>query len=220
MGLVKFNKTTLNVENVPDGHEIISESELIQLRQTRDALSLLKSKIPVGVDESKLGEIIEQGQRYPTIAQELATHKTSVADLTGKLSKFQNIPAEFDVVKWNSYVNKEKEEQWTVKFNETKKLAFDKIEQEFKVRPVIDDRFVPMDKVKALNLEDKKAVDSLVDIYNDAHTAQQEFVKSITGGNIQSPHAVGGGEVRPAGAPQAGKVGDLVGEEGSALRHF
>jgi uncharacterized protein (DUF342 family) len=186
---VKFGQVTLNVDNVPDGHIIISEAEHANLKQSANALFLLKSKIPVGVDENQLSVLVEKGQRHDTLAQELDTHKKNVTSLTEKLNKFSNIPEGFSVEQWNKDRTKEKMEMRAGQFAEIEKSAFKEIETKFKIKPNIDKRFLP--NLDEFDVTAKDAVEQYVKILDKAHTDQAEFVKNLQTKPNSEP--VGGG---------------------------
>jgi hypothetical protein len=191
MALVKFGQLTLNVENVPDGHMIVSEAEFNTMKQASNALFSLKSKIPVGIDESQLGVLIEKGQRHDTIAQELINTQKSVTGLTEKVNKFSNIPEGFSAEQWNKDRNTEKMNARASKLAVLEKQVFDKVEQQHKVRPQVDKRFVT--GLDEIDLDAKNAFDLVYEAYDKGHTAQQEFVKNMSQTKPGS-ETVGGGQ--------------------------
>src|SRR3990172_9021167 len=107
MGLVKFGATTVNIAEVPDGHIIISEADHTNLKRSGDAYLLLKSKIPIGVNESDLPGLVERGQRYDTLNSEFGQSKTKVQELTTQLTAFKDMPSGFSKERWNELTTAE-----------------------------------------------------------------------------------------------------------------
>ena len=97
MGLVRFGAQTLNIEQVPDGHVIVTDSELANLRNVQNSYLTLKSSIPPGVDVTQIQSIVEKGQRYDGEAKLRADAEKKIGDLNISLQQYSNMPKEFSM---------------------------------------------------------------------------------------------------------------------------
>src|SRR5882672_3250750 len=198
MGLVKFGAQTLQIDAVPDGHIILTESELSTLRAANNNLLTLKSRIPPGVDETALHILIEKGSRYDTMVAEKATLESKVTDLNSKVSSFSSMPQDFTADKWNKYVNQEKMAVRQNKLNGLTEKVKERLKAENKLFEEVDARFLPS-TAETFNPDDSEAVDKWLKILDEGHTAQENFVKTH---NIQNPPPPDGkGGQQRAGSP-------------------
>lgn len=226
MGIVKFNNTSLNIEQVPDGHVIITQAELDSISSLRNELNLIKSYLPPGVDKGQLGGLVEKGQRFDPLNTEHQTLKSQVTDLTAKLSQYSNLPKEFSVEKWNSYVNKEQMENRNVKLNELTQRALAKAKEVVGVDVKVDQRFIPSDVLQNFDVNAPDAQDKWYKVLDDAHTKQQEFIKenlnNVT--PVSTPVGAGGsgnGQQATSTPPMRGTpAGDVVSDTGLSVQKF
>lgn len=179
MGLVKFNTQTLNIENVPDGHIIIAQSEYDSFQGQRNDFLRLKSFVPAGVDHAKIGELIDKGQRFDSINMELGNTKTQLNEINTKLTGFNNIPKEFTTEKWNTFVQKEVQEVRGKRIGELEKKFYERVEAEDKVKIKIDPRFVS--DLSGLDLNASDVQDKYNEVMKKAYTDQVEFIKNTVG---------------------------------------
>lgn len=197
MGLVKFNSLTLQIEQVPDGHVIVPESEIASLRATGNSYSLLKSKIPAGVSEDQLSVLIEKGQRYDGVSQEKTTLQKQFEETTAKLKGFENIPQDFKVETWNKFKADEASRTRQSKIDALTEQVKKTVKEKHGVDlPVIDQRFIPQDRMSAFDPDSKTALDDLTKILDDAHTEQMNFVQKISSSGI--PSTIPAGQAAPA----------------------
>jgi len=220
MGLVKFGQLTLNVEQIPDGHEVVSSADLANLRNAQNSYALLKSKIPVSVNENQLAELTDKGSRYDSIAQQLEAERTSATQLKAEVAKFSNIPKDYSKERWDTFVNQEQQQKIDASKNALTQKVYQNIESKLGVKVKIDDRFLPQDKVKGFDFTAQDAEAKWAVILDEAHTAQENFIKELSGnapitqqqvGQIQTPI--------PAGVPKTGPA-DAVGETGARVQKF
>lgn len=206
MGLVKFNNTTLNVDGVPDGAVILDGAQYSKLTDVGNAYALLKSKMPIGVDENQLSTLVEKGQRYDTVVAESAQLKTSTAELSTKLKAFDNMPADFTIEKWNKDRQVEKQTVFNQKIASLteKVVASLKKEHPDKTPPTIDPRFMPQDKISAFNPDAEGAVDAWAKLMDEGWQEQTAFLQKQAASGVPSP-AIGGGA--PAIIPGGGGGG-------------
>lgn len=205
MGQVKFNNTLLSIEQIPDGHVVVSESELNAMKSVQGAYQLLKSKMPIGVSENDLATLVEKGQRFDQLNKDFTDTKAALDTTKGELTKFSNIPKEFSVDKWNGFVNQEKQQIWLGNWEKVQKQA----REEFKKKnnydiPEIDPRFYP-DDVESFNFEDRNAIDNMIALMDKAHTEQVNFLQKATGNMAPSPAPVGGSQPNPVNMIMAGQ---------------
>lgn len=206
MGLVKFGHQTLNIENVPDGHILVSEQELKSLKDASNAFFMLNSKIPVGVEQDKIGEYVQRGQRYDTIAKERDELFAKSQDIEKKLQQYQNLPKDFDAERWNNYVNAEQKAIRQEKLNKLMTDALAKAEKDTGVKYSVDPRFIKSEILEKLDVDAKDALDVMYKTLDEAHTAQQEFIQKSISQNIPSP-VIGAPENQPprdGGPPKRG----------------
>jgi hypothetical protein len=218
MGLLKYNNQTYTVEGLPDGLVAIESNTYGDMQKANNAYLTLKSRIPIGVDESQLGVIIEKGLRFDTNAQELTNSKTTITDLTGKLSKFSDIPPEFSKEQWSKYVQKEQTEIRQGKISKVAEQAREFMEKEWKVKvPTVDPRFLNLDN---FNPDDKDAVKNYAELYDNAHTEQEKLLKSIIENQTdKNAPPVGINPALPAGEPKV-RPNDVVGDTNMKVQHF
>lgn len=198
MGIVKFNNTTLTVDGVPDGSMIVTAEQYQAYSQTQNAYTLLRSKMPIGVDENQLAVLVEKGQRYDNINTELSTTKTKLTEVSTKLDGLKNIPEGFTPEKWNAYTAKEKAEIRSGQITTLTKAVQEKLKKDFPDRtpPTIDQRFLPADKVAAFDPSVADAQDKWALILGEGFQAQNEFLKS-TGLQALPTPILGGGKANP-----------------------
>lgn len=197
MGLVKFGQQTLSIDAIPDGHVVISESEIANMRSAHNALLLIKSKIPAGVDETQLSSLLEKGLKFDTLNQEVLASKAKLEEVNGKLNTFANIPAEFSVEKWNNFTKKEQAEIRNKKISDLTSKVYEKAKAELKLQDIskiqVDPRFVDQNKMQNFNPDSPTAQDELQAILEEGQKAQLEFIKNAAGtsnttiGNTASP---------------------------------
>lgn len=228
MGLVKFNNTTLSIEQVPDGHIIIAEAEFTRIRDAGNAYAVLKSKIPLGVDENQLGVMTEKGMRYDTTAQQLAAANTKVGELTTQVNQFSNIPKDFKPEKWEQFKAAEQAQIRNTQRAEIQKKAVSQIQDKYKgiSVPEIDDRFFSKEELDKFDYTATDAVEKYVQIMDKAHTEQENFMmKQLGGGALVTQSApVGVAPAVPSPTPVAvsgqNSPRDIVTEAGATLQKF
>jgi len=222
MGLVKFNSLTLQIDQVPDGHVIVPETEISSLRAVGNSYNLLKSKIPTGVTEDQLPTLVEKGQRYDGISQEKSTFQKQYEETTAKLKGFENIPQDFKVETWNKYKQDEAIRGRQSKIAELTEQVKKNVKEKHGVDlPTIDNRFIPQDRMSTFDPESKTAIDDLTKILDDAHTEQMNFVQKISSSGI--PPTMPAGIAKQAGAlPQIQNPvnGDVVNENQLKVGRF
>jgi hypothetical protein len=194
MGIVKFGQTNLSIEQVPDGHVIVSESEFTSMKQSKDAYLTLRSKIPVGVDEDQIAPLIDKGLRYDNTANEAGGLKTKITELQGNLDKFSNMPKDFSPDKWNGYVKKESTEKRSAKLSELSQKVLSEVEKEIGVKFTVDERFIHPDVINGFDPFKDGAEKEWKDVLDKAHTAQQDFIKNQLESTITSQTKVGNQE--------------------------
>jgi hypothetical protein len=178
MALVKFGQQTLNIDGVPDGHILVSESEVSQLRQVKDAYALLKRNIPIDVEEGQLASFVERGRRYDDVEKSRKDLETHSKSLEEKLQKLGKLPEGFSQERWNKYVQREQDEIFQSKIDTLTQKVYEKVQKELGVKVSIDPRFIDPSKLDSFNPDDPKAEETWYQILDEAHTAQESFVKS------------------------------------------
>ena len=191
MGIVKFGQQNLSIEQVPDGHVIVSESEFTSMKQSKDALWTLRSKIPVGIDENQIANLIDKGARFDNIAQETGGLKTKISELQGNLDKFSNMPKDFSPEKWDGYIKKEVSEKRSGKFSELSQKVLSGVEKEIGVKFTVDERFIPPEIRNSFDPFKDGAEKEWKDILDKAHTAQQDFIKNQLESTITPQKKIG-----------------------------
>jgi hypothetical protein len=220
MGLVKFGQQTLNIENVPDGHILVSEAELKSIRDAANSYYSLNSSIPVEIDRGKVGELAARGSRYDSIVKEREELAAKLNDLEKQLGQYKDIPEGFSKEKWNNYVQTEQKAIRQGKLDKLMADALAKAEKETGVKYSVDPRFVPTDVINNFDVEATDALDNMYKILDGAHTAQQEFIQKQMSVNLPNK-PLGGAEPPPAdgGVPQKGPH-DRVDAAGMKLQGF
>jgi hypothetical protein len=218
MGLVTFGQTKLQIDAIPDGHVVISENDFQRLNGVNNALLLLKSKIPAGIDESQLPTLLEKGQKFDALNQELTNVVKTRTDLETSLSKFKDMPKDFSADKWNAFVNKEKTETRKAKLDSIMQEAYKGIGEKLNVKDLsklkVDDRFLPKE-IAELDLNDPNATQKVADYLGVGYKEQQNFIQQATGVVPPKQPAPGGasGQVPP-------QTGDKVGPDGVTVGQF
>ncbi len=179
MGLVKFNNTTLNIAEIPDGHIVIPQSEYESFRGVQNSYLILQSKIPAGTDHAKLGELIDKGARFETLNSEIGNIKTQLSEANTKLQGFSNIPQGFTVEKWNAFELKDKQEIRAKRISELEQKVYSRVETEDKVKVKVDKRFLP--DMSNLDLAANDIEQKMYDIYKQGYAEQTEFIKTNVG---------------------------------------
>ena len=200
MGLVKYGQQTLNIAEIPDGHMVISESDFNSLRGSQNAYLSLKSKIPVGIDESQLSALVEKGSRFDTVNTELSNMKGEKTQLQQKLDGFKNIPEGFSPEKWNKFVQRETAEVRQGKLDKLTAKVYEKVKEVTKQDMTVDPRFIDQEKLSSFDPDSPTAFDDYYKILDAAHTAQQDFVQKSVGN--APPPTVGVGAVPPGAKNQ------------------
>ena len=181
MGLVKFGAQSFNIEQIPDGHIVISEQELSTLKGVQNSYLALKARIPVGINDAEISALIEKGQRFDPLNQELVGARTQLTERDGKLSQFSNIPKDYSVDEWNRLRKKEAAEIRATKLADLTKKAIEKAETVTGVKGLkVDPRFYDSAKVDKLDVERADAVEQMYAILDEAHTAQMNFMKEMS----------------------------------------
>jgi len=204
MGLVKFGQQTLNIENVPDGSIIIPESDYRGFNDIRNAYQSLKARLPIGVDETQIGVLIEKGQRFDAINGELSTTRTTLADAQEKLkTASQKLPEGFTPEKWNGYVQREQKEARQQALSALTKAVKDKLAKENPSvpPPEVDERFLPADQVSAFDPSASDAEPKWAAIMAAGYKAQVEFMNKAQSTTPPAASAVGGGQGDSQSAP-------------------
>ena len=193
MGLVKFNGQTFNVDQIPDGHLVVSEQEFQALSGAKNALLSLKSRIPVGISEADVQTLLEKGQRFDSLNTEFTGIKTKLTETEGKLGQFANIPQDFKKEEWDRYRKREQSELRQGKLSTITQQAIEKAEKVTGIKGIkVDPRFYDASKLEALNVDATDAVDVMYKILDEAHTAQSNFMKEMQGSGPLNVPAVGG----------------------------
>jgi hypothetical protein len=200
------------VDAIPDGHVVIPEHELNNLRSQSNAYLTLKSKLPVGVPEDQVGVLAEKGGRYDPLNQQLTTAQQKVQEYENKLQQYSNMPKDFTADKWNGYVQKEAEEIFAGKMEALTNWVYEEAQKKTGIRYEVDPRFIPADVVEKFDPDASDAKEKWYQVLNDAHTAQVDFVNKIQSG------AVGAGQVGAGGQPAAGGAQGGVQQVTSANR--
>lgn len=214
MGLVKFGQQTLNIDNIPDGSIIVSEQEYNQLRSQSNGYLLLKSKIPVGVDETQIPALLEKGSRYDQKDKEFVELSKAKADIEARLQAFNNMPKDFSIDKWNQYVKKEQDEVFSRQIDDLTKKVYERVEKETGVKYVVDFRFIPADVLKTFDPSAKDAEEKWYKILDDAHTEQLKFIESSLNQSIPLPAQVGkAGAGDGSTEPPQRRLADIVADD-------
>jgi len=193
MGLVKYNGQTFNVDQIPDGHLVVSEQEFQALSGAKNALLSLKSRIPVGISEADVQTLLEKGQRFDSLNTEFTGIKTKLTETEGKLGQFANIPQDFKKEEWDRYRKREQSELRQGKLSTITQQAIEKAEKVTGIKGIkVDPRFYDASKLEALNVDATDAVDVMYKILDEAHTAQSNFMKEMQGSGPLNVPAVGG----------------------------
>lgn len=195
MGLVKFGNQTLSIDAIPDGHVVIADSEIANLRNSQNAYLLLKSKIPVGVDESSIPTVLEKGSKFDSTVAELTGVKTKLTETEGKLTKFANIPQDFTPEKWNQYKSVEADSVFASKFEKISGKVYERVKKEDGVDIKVDERFIDPIKLESWKPDDPQAEIQLYDILKEGYAAQVDFINKSQG------------SINPGGAPAAPALG-------------
>jgi len=222
MGLLKFGNQTLNIAEVPDGHIIIPEGDYINFRNINNAYLALRSKLPVGVNESEFAVLADKGLKYDPLSQEHQGIKTKYTELETKLKEFSNIPKEFTVERWGKFVQQESDAAWSKKIDTLTQKVKATVKEKMGIDINIDNRFIPADVLETFNPDDRDAEEQWTKILDKAHTEQQEFIrKSVDGGSIPS------GRVGDTNLPNMPNIdsklagnkvaGDFVGADGGRV---
>lgn len=201
MGLVKFGQQTLTIDTVPDGSIILSESDYRRMTDTSNAYLSLKSRIPVGVDETQLGVLVEKGQRYDTVNQELVNTKTSLTDVQKKLETASvKLPEGFTTEKWNQLTQREQKEIRDGKISVHTKNVMEKLAKENPnvPAPEVDSKFLPADKVASFDPDAQNAEQTWATILAEGYKAQTEFLKKHQSSVPPTPDLGGAGGGSPA----------------------
>lgn len=177
MGLVIFGSQTLNIPEAPDGHILIAQNEVNRLRSVDNEYKVLRSKIPVGVNESDIATLVEKGSRFDALNTELTTTKSQVTTLQTDLKKFDNMPKDFSVEKWTADRKRESDELWQGKIDVLTKDVLAEVEKEFGQKFEIDTRFIDPAKLDAFDPDGKDAKKEWRVILDEAHTAQENFIR-------------------------------------------
>lgn len=210
MGIVKFGQQNLSIEQVPDGHIIISDNEFARMRDGSNAYLSLRSKIPTGIAEDQISPLIDKGLKFDNTSQEVGSLKTKISELEGNLNKFSNIPKDYTPEKWDSFVKKETTEKRSAKFAELSQKALVDVEKEFGVKFVVDERFIPADIRNGFDPFKDGADKEWKDILDKAHTEQQNFIQNQLETNLPSPSKVGNQlDTKGILAPNKGDIADF-----------
>jgi hypothetical protein len=187
MGLVKFGQLTLSVDQIPDGHVVVPESELVRLKGADNAYLSLKSKIPYGVAEDQLGSLLEKGARFDAELSQRQKFEKELGDASKKLEGFSNLPKDFSLENYNRLVADEKDRIWQGKIADLTRQVEEKVEKELHVKVKVDPRFIDQSKLEAFDPDSKTAFDDWYKILDEAHTAQENFVKDMAGKTPPAP---------------------------------
>ena len=223
MGLVKFGAQTLSIVEIPDGHVVISDSELANLRLVNNSYLTLKASIPPGVEPSQVASILEKGQRYDSETKLRIEAERKTGELENQLKQFSNIPKEFKVEEWNRYVKQEQTAKRTAKVNELTQEVYKQVKEKNGVDISVDERFFPSNEVEAFDPFAQDANEKWYKIVEKAYDAQQEFITKQSGNFVPSAETVGSGgqpsgKKHPIDPRLAGPTGDKVSPEGGQVR--
>ena len=212
MGLVKFGSQTLNIPEAPDGHILIAESEVNSLKAVKNDHLILKSKIPAGIPESEIATLVEKGSRFDAINTELNTAKGQVTQLQTDLKKFDNMPKDFSVDKWKADRTRESDEIWQGKIDVLTKDVMTEVEKEFGQKFEIDMRFIDPAKLEIFDPDGKDSKKEWRQLLDEAHTAQENFIRSKIEGTPAQPKKGPDGKViqQPPAEPVVGPQGIRV----------
>jgi len=199
MALVKFGQQTLNIDGVPEGMMIISESDVTRLRATNNAYDLLKSRLPVNVSEEEYGDLIEKGKRYAALSEKLDKTSDELKNTKTELGKFSNLPKDFSVEQWNKDRQRDADAVFASKIDKLTAGVYEKIKKELGVDIQVDPRFIPADTLETFDPDAADAADKWYQILDNAHTEQEKFLQSH-GGNLPPTPAVGQPGQTPEGA--------------------
>lgn len=191
MGIVKFGQQSLSIEQVPDGHIIISESDFSRMRDSSNALLTLRSKIPVGITEEQIAPLIEKGIKFDSVNNQVNSLNTKITELQANLDKFSNMPKDFTPERWFGYVKKEAAEKRQSQIEKLTSEVLADVEKEFGVKYVVDPRFIPSEVLDKFDPEHTDAKKQWRDILDKAHTEQQDFIKNQLESFNTSPGKVG-----------------------------
>ncbi len=222
MGIVSFGAQKLNIAEVPDGHAIISEADLQRFRSAENNYLSLKAYIPVEHlgNLPKVQELLEKGSRYDTLNQEKSTISMQLSEANTKLQAVKNLPEGYTQEKWNTYESRAKSEVRNQQMTELLKKTEDYAGEKFKIKiPKIDPRFLSQEKLNKIDPTAADAPQKYLDILNEGHTAQQEFLKTF-GNDVtleQSQRAPS--QQFDIQAPQSG-LKDVASETGVHIQHM
>lgn len=222
MGLVKFNNQTLSIPEVPDGLVLMPENEVATLRSQQNEFLSLKSRIPVGVDQTQLGLLIEKGQRFDSETAERTKASAKIAELEKNIAQFSSLPKDFSADKWNAYVKQEQEGIRSKKLSELTAKVKAEVKEKFKVDIEVDPRFIDSQKVQAFDPDAQNAYQEWYAIMDEAHTAQTDFIQKTAAGASPANEPVGG--ARAAGTDlnigDRHTKGDQVSGDGVRMRQL
>lgn len=177
MALVKFGQQTFSIDGVPDGHVIVPEGELSRTSKIADSYAMLKKNIPVDIREEEIASFIDRGRRYDDTMKSFEESKKQLEATKGELGKLSNIPKDFSKERWDKFVQQEQDELFQTKIDALTKKVSEKVEKEFGVKATIDPRFINPEKLQSFNPDDEKAFDNWYAIMDEAHSAQESFLK-------------------------------------------
>lgn len=221
MGIVDFGAQKLNIAEVPDGHVIISQAQLQQMRNAENNYLSLKAYIPVEHlnNLSKVSELLEKGSRYDTLNQEKGQISTKLSDAETKLQAQKKLPEGYTEERWNKYVSTEQElvkgQQFETLFTKVGELASTKYNIKL---PKIDERFYP-DKLWELDPAKPESIELALGFLNEAHTEQQKFL-STAGAEVTLSPQVRQGNVQQQQPVQSSGPKDVASETGVHVQHL
>lgn len=219
MGKVKFGNLILDIEQVPDGHVIVAESSYNTLKSGHDGYSVLKSKLPLGINEDQLSSLAEKGQRYDQLDVQHKELQGKFGETQKALEGFQNIPKEFSIDRWNSFIKREQAEVRQGKIKELTNKVYERVRKELDLKSednsiIVDPRFYPQDAVVAFDPDAKDAEQQWYDILDKGHDAQLDFVKNMAN-KATPPGAITTGQETVPGSGD--KSRDTFGDKGAQV---
>jgi hypothetical protein len=191
MSTVKFGEQVLNIDGIPEGHMIVPEAEISRLRGVSNGYSLLKSRIPLDVDEADLGKLVEKGKRYDVLAAKLDKTAGELKTSQANLAKHSELPEGYSEERWNKFVQQENDSVFAEKIRGLTEKAYARVEKEMGVKIEVDHRFIPADILESFDPDDKDDEKKWYEIVDNENIEEEKLIKKSSEGAAPPTPSVG-----------------------------